>query len=68
MIKERPRQTILNGLDKSKNLYIQLQRVIQNDPNIESTFKEKLKDLDILKKRIKEMPLEDLKELLRDSL
>lgn len=68
MIEERPRQVIIDGLEKSKKLYIQLQRVIQYDPNIEASLKEKLKDIEILKKRIGTMPFEEFKELLRDSL
>jgi len=68
MIKKRPRQVIIDGLEKSKKLYIQLQTVIQNDENIESSLKEKLKDLEILKKRISTMPLAELKQLLKDSL
>lgn len=68
MIEERPRQVIIDGLEKSKKLYIQLQRVIQYDPNIEASLKEKLKDIEILKKRIRTMPFEEFKELLRDSL
>jgi len=68
MIKKRPRQVIIDGLEKSKKLYIQLQTVIQNDENIESSLKEKLKDLEILKKRISTMPLAELEQLLKDSL
>jgi len=68
MIEVRPRQVIIDGLEKSKELYIKLQSVIQSDENIEATLREKLKDIDILKERIRTMPFEEFKELLRDSL
>jgi len=68
MIEERPRQVIIDGLEKSKKLYVQLQSVIQSDKNIEASLKEKLKDIETLQERIRTMPLEEFKELLRDAL
>lgn len=68
MIEESPRQVIIDGLEKSKKLYVQLQSVIQSDKNIEASLKEKLKDIETLQERIRTMPFEEFKELLRDSL
>jgi len=68
MIEESPRQVIIDGLEKSKKLYVQLQSVIQSDKNIEASLKEKLKDIETLQERIRTMPLEEFKELLRDAL
>lgn len=67
MIKKRPRQIILDGLEQSKELYIKLQYVIQSDPNLSSGLKEKLKDIEVLKERIRRMPLSEFEQLLNDA-
>lgn len=68
LFKHNPRKNLINDLKKSKELYIRLQSVAQNDPYFADRIQDNLDDINYFIQVIKNMPLNDLENLLKNSV